>query len=52
MVDAYKVSKHLSNIKLDDLFYKSKLHEHINLDQREKGIYLIVSKSDVIKVKV
>lgn len=44
IVDAYKVCRDLSTIKLDKLFYEFKLHEQSNLDSKEKGIDLVLGK--------
>ena len=45
MVDAYKVSKDLSCIKLDELFSKFELHEQTNAQPTEKGVSLVAGTS-------
>ena len=45
MVDAYKVSKELSSIKLDELFSEFELHEQTNAQPTEKGIALVAGTS-------
>lgn len=39
-----QISKDLFIIKLDKLFYEFELHRQINLEPKEKNIYLIVGK--------
>ncbi|XP_074561401.1 uncharacterized protein LOC141817665 [Curcuma longa] len=45
LVDAYRISKDLSTVKLDDLFSEFELYEQINSGQTEKGIALIAGKT-------
>ncbi|MCQ7222065.1 hypothetical protein NP006_23470, partial [Salmonella enterica] len=45
MVDAYKVSKDLSTLRLDALFFEFELHEQTNLPKTEKGIALVAGTS-------
>ena len=47
MVDAYKVSKDLSSIKLDEHFSEFELHEQTNARPIEKGIALVVGTSKI-----
>ena len=44
MVDAYKVSKDLSIVKLDEFFCEMELHELANKGQKEKGIALVAEE--------
>ena len=44
MVDAYKVSKDLSIVKLDEFFCEMELHELANTVQKEKGIALVAGE--------
>ena len=44
MVDAYKVSKDLSIVKLDEFFCEMELHELANKGQKEKGIALVAGE--------
>ena len=45
MVDAYKVSKDLSSIRLDELFSEFELHEQTNTLSTKKGIALVAGTS-------
>ncbi|XP_074557881.1 uncharacterized protein LOC141813795 [Curcuma longa] len=51
MVDAYKVSRDLSTVKLDELFCELELHEQANASHKEKGIALVAGEKSKKKEK-
>ena len=51
MVDAYKVSRDLSIVKLDELFCELELHEQANTSHKEKGIALVAGEKSKKKHK-
>ena len=51
IVDAYKVSRDLSTIKLDELFCELELHEQANSSQIENGIALVAGSNKIKETK-
>lgn len=44
IVDAYKVSRDLSNVKLDKLFCEPKLHKQVNFGHKKTNITLVAKE--------